>query len=264
METKYFYTLKEIILGLRGEYQLNQQKLEQLKSLCSINERKVEDYRFYISDSEFYKDKDYKKPVLRCEYTLKRNLVQKFITNLSIKLGMYIYDYPTIKLVEDNNEYHFYGQKNYPVRVKPSPISEKNFNEQVENILTSDFANNITSNFIEESISDADASLYISPSSIDLYIRSNNNGFLRSGIQYDSKADKLVFESYEEDNIDEDLITKVLKIQVPASKLNSYHIKFLKEGINKPVAIEKISSSKKVELDIKDQGNQFVLTKINK
>ncbi len=52
MSQKDNYTLKEIILGLRNEYLMHQQQLQELKQFCEADPKRVEDFYFWVFQPE--------------------------------------------------------------------------------------------------------------------------------------------------------------------------------------------------------------------
>jgi len=254
MQKKYYYTLKEIILGLRKEYLTHQQKLQALKNCCDIDAKKVVDYDFRLYQPSQLK------PKLLCEYTPKQNKVQKALTDIRKKRGFYIYGQHTSGLVTDNNWYYFKDPK-YPVHIKSDSRAE--FSRYASSLLEDEFSNEIKSEYIERYCSDVNGALTIDSMSVDLFIREKSSNIPRSSILYDSKEYVLQFESYDEP-MNRQSLEAALNITFPSKELNDYHVKTISnsEESEKPLYLEEFDSCSKAKFDIQDQGNQYVLRRL--
>lgn len=258
MEKKDYYTLKEIILGLRGEYLNHQQKLYNLKQFCDIDKGKAVDFNFRIHQSE------QKNPTLLCEYIPKQNKIEKLITNFSKKSGFYIYGQHTAHLVTDNNQYYFLcGYTKYPVHVKYNYGMEEKFSSSVNSILKDEFSNSMRSQYIEDNCSDINAALTIDSTLINLYVRDTCSKVPYSFVLYDSSKDILEFKSFDE-QFDKQSMETALDIMFPSEKLNKYHVRTIinSNESEKPMVLENFSPCDMAKFDIQDEGKQYVLRRI--
>ncbi len=259
MQKKDYYTLKEIILGLRNEYLIHQQKLQELKQFCEMDKRAV-DFYFRVFQPKG------KRPILLCEYVPKQNNIQKFITDISKKTGYYIYGRQTSRLVTDHNQYYFLsGKTEYPIHIKYDYGMDTKFTNQANCILNSEFSNNIQSQYIEDNRSDINATLAINSNLIELYIRNECRDIPNSIILYDSRDDILEFKSFE-GKYNKQCIARALDIEFPSEKLNQYHIQTLanNEESEKTIVLEEFNPCDMAKFDIQVKEKQYVLQKIRK
>ena len=81
MGRKNYYTYRELLYGLRAEYQRNQKLIEELKKLIEIISTKECDYSLKIKQgNSFYQVSDY--PSLLLRVTKKQNSIKKIINKL--------------------------------------------------------------------------------------------------------------------------------------------------------------------------------------
>lgn len=256
MERDY-YTLGQVILGLRDEYQKHQSDLRLLKDFCDVDEKKVADFRFSVFQPEN------RQPELHCDYEPKQNKIEKLIANFRKKTGSYIYGKYKAILVTDNNSYHFCSN-NYPVHIRKCYSNmDKSFQEKTTEILNSDFSKNIKTKYIEIVNTEINYALTIEQRLINLYIRESNNKFPRSVILYGPREDIISICSFDK-KISSELIESVLEIKVPKEKLSNYHIGIIDttEVIAKPINLQRIQPCKQVEFSIQEEEKQIVLSKV--
>lgn len=256
METKDYYTLKEIILGLHDEYQLHQQELQKLKELCERKENKATDFNFRVFQPEN------KKPVLLCDYEPRQNRIQRVMTDLSKKVGYYIYGRNTAYLVTDNNRYYFLcGHKSYPVHVRYDDGMEEKFYNQASAILNSTFSNSICSKYIEKNDSNIDAALTIDTRYIQLYIRNNSDKTPRSTIWYNPSFDTIEFQSFN-GKLNTQHIENTLNIKFPSNGLSSYHIQTINMSnlSEKPMVLKPINPTSRIIFEVQEE-KQVILSK---
>ena len=126
-----YYTLKEIIFGLRKEYLKNVNDLDSLKPLCFASKSKINDYRFEIFQLNF------KSPDLYCVVNKKKKLLERltFVDCDNI--------YNTAICLKNGSDYLLYSnQKNvFPVVI--SHINQDDFKSRSYRILHSDFTKKI-------------------------------------------------------------------------------------------------------------------------
>ncbi len=252
------YTFGEIILGLRDEYLLYQQKLRELKQFCEMDSRKATDFHFRISKF------DKNNPILLCDYLPKQNSLEKIVTDLSKKMGYYIYGRNTVHLVTDNNQYYFLsGMKKYPIHIKYD--MDIKFNDSAKKILMSEFVNNILSQYIEDNCSDLNAVLTIKPAGIELFIRDNQSHLPKSVIFYNSQDDNLEFKSFSK-QLQKTHLEMALSVSIPYQKLNNYHIQKIHSNPNtsKPIILEEFNLYSELKFNFEPNETQCILRKVAK
>lgn len=218
MENKGYYTLREILLGLRDEYINNQQQLQQLKQFCEMDGKKAIDFNFRVFRPENMK------PLLLCDFDPKENKLQKIIAEFNKKTGQYSYPNQTANLVKDNNRYYFLCKTlDFPVRIKSDYGMDSEFVSLADSILDSEFSNGIDSKYITNNLSLLNAALTIDSSSVVLYVKDNLGKIPASVLSYDAQTDRLDYfllgarptkEQFE----------MALDVRIPSEELNEYHI----------------------------------------
>jgi len=254
MQKKDYYTLKEIILGLRKEYMIQQQKLQALKQYCDANRKKLVDYDFSILHVME------KNPVLFCDYVPKNTKGRKILIGIGKKMGFPTCLEPFSSLLADDDGYRFKKTK-FPVHIKPDSLIE--FSKHADSILKNEFSNGIKTERIEDNSLDANASLKIASESIYLFIEEKYGKIPSSAIFYDSKKDILKIDSFDEP-MDKQSLEAALDIAFPCQGLNEYHINTISnsEESEKPLYLEEFASCSKANFDIQNKGNQYVLRRI--
>lgn len=253
---KDYYTLSEIILGLRDEYQKHQNELRELKELCEIDKKKAVDFRFSVFQPEN------KNPELHCDYEPKQNKIQKLMTDISIKTGSYIYGKHSAILATDNNSYHFCYPK-YPVHVRYEYGMDEKFQEQATSILNSEFSQNIKTKYIEPVNPEIDYAFDLEQRLIDFYIRESNDEFQESSITCRPYEDIINIRSFDKE-LSSEMINNALEIKVPKKELSSYHIGIIDSSkiTEKPIKLERTEPCKKIDFSIQEEEKQVVLSKV--
>lgn len=252
------YTIQEIILGLRDEYQKQQEELKELKKLCRFDKKIVEDFDFYILNEKYIEELQSE---LCCKYIEKQNKLQKLLNNIdTIINGERINISPKYDAVSvyDNNYRNYFSLINketfekYPIYV-PEYNDEK-FSALKNKLLSSEFAN---MSFLNSTISNLDH-LWIRPNSIIMSFWDQPCVF------YYPKTDSIGFSKYAE--LTDDEIINLLETPISSSSLHSYHIRTIDTSgiISKSVVLEKTKPSKNVELSIREEEKQVVLSKVRK
>ncbi len=131
IEKVEYYTLKEIIFGLRKEYLKSVNDLDGLKLLCFANKGKVNNYSFELFQLNF------KSPDLYCVVNRKKNLLERlnFISCSDI--------YNVAICLKNGGDYLLHSDqlKTFPVVV--SHINQEAFETRSYRILHSDFTKKI-------------------------------------------------------------------------------------------------------------------------
>lgn len=195
-----YYKLREVILGLRGEYQKNQEKLNELKKYAGIYDKRV-------SDIDFWVFMGYENPVLCCTHTVKRNRLQQAYWNRFGIRGLEISD------VYRDYRNHYLIDGYY----KSGVNNHEKFHECATDIMSSDFVNNIQVKFRGE----------INDGNYNFDMRGNYIGYHDdyAGFGYDSKYDQIYLNVYDKNKsyIDKDYVEKLLEVPIPIEKLPQYH-----------------------------------------
>lgn len=142
MEVKDYYSLREIVLGLREEYLKFYEEIEKLKSLCTVDERKVKDFDFRTK--HFTAKKEEKLPEFYCIYEERLNVIQAYFRYIKSRILCFPDNNMRIgRLALENGSFNIKSCYDYfPIQI----IGEKEnaeFYEQANAILNSEFANNI-------------------------------------------------------------------------------------------------------------------------
>ena len=251
------YTIQEIILGLRSEYQKQQVELEKLKKLCGFDKKIVEDFDFYVSNGE---RKEELQPELCCKYIEKQNQLQKLLKKIdNIISGEKINISPKYDAISvcDNNNRNYFSLANketlekYPIYVPE--YNDEEFSILKNKLLSSEFA----IPFSNRSPSDLD---YLSIKTASIII----SLWQESCVFYQPKTDSIRFIRNRE--LTDEEIVSLLEKTIPSSSLHPYHITTIDTSgiIGKSIILEKTVPSKNVELSIREEEKQFVLSKVRK
>ena len=242
--------MKEIILGLRNEYQKNRKLLDELKLYCEYDDKKIKDFYFYIqgmkSNHELY-----------CEIVKRRNLMQE----LGIKIKDLVIgedlNHDAILTKDNNNSYYFVGLcDNYPICVDLS-FMEK-FSKAVDKVFESEFVRNININSgILFKDSGQSYSFNISYENISIYTM----GLPK--LYYNSRLDTIRAYSFNEKFLPSS-IYDILNFEIPSEKLKPYHITTINNNstLNEDITFESFQPCRNIEFSIEEQEKQIVLSKI--
>lgn len=218
MEKKDYYELKDLVLGLRDEYQKNEQLLLALKQYTTICDKRVSDLYFDVHQS-FLEDR---LPTLGYHLIIKRNKLHQLYVDYAKKKGFYLYgrDYGMVR--KDSQSGYQIG-KDYHVRVD----DEKAFAELSQTILESAFALNIQTHYLELENEQIDCALEIHHGGILLNIRKDQGDLFDSLIVYNSREDKIYFDIYSKNaklcDCSSQYLEKALKIEFPKDMFSDYH-----------------------------------------
>lgn len=260
MEKQDYYTLKEIILGLRQEYLIHQEKLQELKQLCEMNPKKVADFNFYTYKGEYEKGAS-----LFCDYIPKPNFLRRAITAYCEKTNLIIYGSNIATLVNDNNRYYFLRHK-YPVHIKGDKHSNLEFYDIASEIINSEFANNIGLRHFEMHESDIVASVNIGSEGLDLFIRNSYDNIPTSILEYLVADDTLSFCAYDNQQLNSQYLKMALDVAIPSERLSEYHKGIIdySENTKKPLILEPFEACSDNEFNIQDEKTQYVLSRVKK
>ena len=108
MEKRNYYTYREILFGLRVEYQKNQKLLEELKKMVEVLSSKEYDFTLRIKQGyKYYPNDDF--PALLLRVTKKQGKLEKAITDIENKVS---FDYARWR--KSNAEFVYKEEDRYP------------------------------------------------------------------------------------------------------------------------------------------------------
>lgn len=243
-----YYTLQELILELRKEYQKSENKLENLKALCFVDQKEVSDFRFELvklSSREI---------ALYCIATKKRSLCEK----LKIKLGFIINEEEKGKYLRTKTGTNYFLNKKLTFPVVVSGVNQDNFTIRASALIDSTFAKNIQTNYISFDNSSYTSSLYLDHSKIEIHIDSNTDSNSIK-IKYDKVTDEIEIVSKER-KIDANLIEELLKIEIPKQSIPEYHKQILNNKHNRNITIDELNKPRNsIRLQIYEDAFQTLL-----
>lgn len=249
MENKDHYTVKEIILGLRSEYQINERKLNELRKYCICDKNKVAGFDFYL-----FKLGRQKTEII-CRILKKESILEKLLREFS-----YIFKLTNINEVnctKNDNGYYI----NEDVMILDDKNSE--FSSHASSILNSNFSLNITSN-ISLNINNVNLVLNAKLHGLSIFVCDGRN--MVSNLWYNSKSDSIKMTFLTDKKTSNELVDNILDIRVPKDKLTSYQINMINMSgvLDKEIIFEKVSSKDQLEFMINDDSDKIVLSKIKR
>lgn len=282
MEAKDYYSLKEIVLGLRDEYLKHYEKVEKLKALCTVDEKRVVDFDFRTK-KHYSAREEGKLPELTCVYEERLNQIQVLLRNIGSRISGFP---PTKKrlgrLASENGSYRIDSYyDNFPIQINGEQANA-DFFEQANAILESEFANNIDkSTWYNKYFADT----------VGIPLPKNLPGEFREGfieffsswfkitmhisgsklrtfwLFYNPCTDSIEINMFGVNGkfmVDAKAINDILAIEYPACELGKYHVDRIKssENAGKDIFIECPVAKKEAKLNIEEDGKQFVLRKI--
>lgn len=264
MENKEYYTVKEIIFGLRNEYCNIESKLQSLRNFCIHDERLVSGYRFDLSTG--YGEK----ANIICRYMKKENLVQKFLRKTHpVNSYIELTNINTILCTKDNNDKYFIskyedncGLLKYSVAIRED--KNKEFSESVSKLLNSDFVTSINDSVKFDS-NGKECVLRTTVDNLDFIINIDSEDYNIVQVHYHAKSDLLTVRIFGDKQDFNKIINYILDIKVPKEKLNSYHLNLVNNSkiYEKNISLEKLNKINfEVNFAIKEENNQIVLSKL--
>lgn len=286
MELRDYYTLKEIILGLRDEYRKYNEEIQKLEDLCVVDEERVADFNISTIKHNCGGEEE-SLPKLHCNYVKKAKLVQLALRRLNWKIFRYDTGTGFANLCHDNNKYYFESHDvDFPIWIQNDKESNDKFFERANAIVYSEFANNIDMHKTFNNYNMTEHGILIlrnvpgkfNVASITAYsswfkiMMSFDESELRNfSLMYNSRTDSLelrVFggskkHGYNKYVINEETINNILGIEYPGSELGQYHVRTIDNNskIEKDVAIECPEIECLVKMDINEEEKQYVLSK---
>lgn len=281
MKDKDYYSLREIVLGLRDEYLKYYRKMEELKSLCDVDWNKVVD--FDIRTIQHYSGrKEGCLPELSCCYEERLNQIRLLLRKIGSRVLGYPYDNKKIgRFVSDGGSYHIEScYKNFPIWIIGEKESEEFF-EKANSILESEFANGIDMHSWYNRYM-ADKGEILLPKNIpgefrygtisaysswfEISMQMSDSELKTFRLYYNPSTDSLDFNMFGANGkykVNEEAINDILAIEYPVSQLRQYHRDIINsyDRANKDIVIDCPESKKEVELSIEENEKQYVLYK---
>lgn len=233
------YTFKQIIFGLRKEYNDIEKQLTELKKYVDVNS-KVDNYYFHITGNP--------SKLFLCLYN-KKNILEK----IEMLLGQYIPDAMSYDVTRGANNSYYYSKEEIC-----SITNQDELNEKIKKIVKTDFFNNILANnnisipCNENRIN----SLLITAGHIGL-INGINGDY--SHLDYYPCEDMLLMRN-EEKHIIPDDIFKLLNLSLDGNYLNDYHHRVLDNYEEKEIYIDDSFNSNEAKLEIIEEPKKLILS----
>lgn len=223
MTTRESYTLKEIVLGTRPEYFKNETYLGFLKNLTTAD-KEVGDFAFNLRVSHD------EKPEIRCLFKQNPNTLKGKIIKIKKKLNRYYYGPERGKVLKDNNDNYYIVCSGYDAYIYNDEM--KKFDEIVNKVLNSDFANKIK---FGHYFSKGDYDISILPSGI--YLEDNTLGY-KVKFSYCSRNDMIEIKCPKSFEINKEIVSNLLDINIPAILLSDYHKQIIEENLSSETNME--------------------------
>lgn len=283
MEAKDYYSLREIVLGLRDEYLKHNEKMDRLKELCVVDEKRVKDFNFSTLHT-FHGRRDGSLPELSCRYEERLNQVLLLLR----KIYSRALNYPDMRfkngrVISENGSYHIVScYDDFPLSI--SEENSEKFFEQANSILYSDFANEIDMHtWYNAYLADMEgiplpknipgefqqASINAFSTWFKVTMHMNDSNLKTFWLLYSPRTDSLELSAFGKDGrykINEETINDILSIEYPTSRLNQYYIDTIDKSnkTDKDIIINCPETKKKIKLDIEETEKQMVLCKSRK
>ena len=119
---KDYYTIKEIILGLRPYYLENEKKLKLLKDMCYSLDKNVKDFNFFIVGS----NESYIEPGMYCKYIQNIKTFRGMRSYLIQKMNISTFNYNGIAKLNTNVYGDYFVDSDY-FKVDIKSCNMKNF-----------------------------------------------------------------------------------------------------------------------------------------
>lgn len=219
------YDLREIILGLRGEYRKNAQELSELKEYIMVMNQHIKDFEFLMTKEGHEADT----VKLFYRFVEQRNKLQERRDTLARKLGWDV-NRENIVPIEKNADQNYEMNRNSHTTVR----DQEAFKEQVEKVRNSEFVEQMPGLLYTskgentENIVDLDIS--------SLSFSQMKNGECVLGIVYDAASDTLRYKNSqwrrtEEDNESEmSLMDALYEVKYPRDHFSEYQQQLIEQS----------------------------------
>lgn len=235
---KQYYTVREVILGLRDEYVKNQARLDNLKKYFYIADKNVKSFNFETGNIN--------EQQIIARFEKRGNIIQKLLSELLEEYT--IESRETIYTLESS----FYPKT---LNINPSKLSE--FKEEVNKIFGNVFLGKIGITPISLTGKDFDLSFWIDSKGIKLYKR--NIMELETSLEYRASTDEIMVKSGTY-SVSSANLMRLLEIKVPSMAFKNYH-KELIEKQSKPLYLESFEPCLKTSLNFEEHTDRILLVK---
>jgi len=248
-----YYTLKEIVFGLRKEQLRIAKKLRLLESKVTVyNDKKYNSSRF---DFDLVNNNVKLVYHLHEKYGLLGNLLNVVMFRFKNIFEGKEYVEELRKL--EDGDYKIGGLGGLKATVFSD--EQNDFNEIVDELLKDEFVNNVSLRYTSDLKSNFDKTFWLSPTNSFCINRKDN----ATSLFYDAKGDNgVVFQFSPKRNL-QDVINEMLKVKFPR-KLFSEYIQFIidnSEETKKDVIIQDNKRKGINEFYLNDERDAFVLVK---
>lgn len=250
---KNYYTVIDIIFGLRPYYLDNEKQLKILKDLCYSLDKNVSDFYFYI-------EKNGITPQIYCKFIQNLKSLRGLVTYLQHGNNIYINGKSISKLNTNYDGSYFIDSDFYSVKIKKE--DSEHFSLLVSQILNSEFVNNLK---LVHYYDDKFPGIYIEPSRL---VIDSCLFFEPVSLQYVPNTDKILVTGTKETTVYKEMIAYILNYKIPKELLSEYIIKLIENSDidKKAVHVVNFNDSNNVELvnlNIKEIDNQILLERVN-
>ena len=248
-----YYTLKEIVFGLRKEQLRIAKKLRLLESKVTIyNDEKYKGSRF---------DFDLVKGNVKLIYRLheKYGLLDNLLNVITFRFKN-IFDgknYVEELRKLDNGDYKIGGLGGLKATIFSD--EQDSFNEIIDELLKDDFVNNVSLRYMGDFKSNYDKTLFLNPITSFCVSKGNDS----NGLFYGASKDDIVLLKTSRGKTYQDVINDILEVKFPR-KLFSEYIQFIidnSDEAKKDVIIQENGRKGINDFYINDERDAFVLVK---
>ena len=248
-----YYTLKEIVCGLRKEQLRIAKKLRLLESKVTVyNDKKYKGSRF---DFDLVKDNVKLVYHLHEKYSLLDNLLNVMTYRFKNFFEGKEYVEELRKL--ENGDYKIGGLGGLKATVFSD--EQESFNEIIDELLKDDFVNNASLRYMGDFKSNYDKTLFLNPITSFCVSKGNDS----NGLFYGAAKDDIVLLKTSRGKTYQDVINEMLEVKFPR-KLFSEYIQYIidnNDDTKKDVIVQDNKRKGINEFYINDEREAFVLVK---
>lgn len=238
---KQYYTVREIILGLREEYIKNQKELEELKKCIVIRNEEVKSFTFEIGNE--------KEQEIIVRLQKRGNLLQRFIQCI---MDEYVIE--ETECIYNNEKY--FRSKN--LKVDRNKIVD--FQNGRKQVFANPFVEKIKLSPISLTGKGFDVGFWVDQKGIKLY--KNKMMTLESMLEYSANTDTLSLKSGSMCASSSNL-SSILNIQVPCMVFKNYHKEAIDRNSGKELYTEVFAPCQKASFTFNETQSGIVLVKTN-
>lgn len=237
---KDYYEYKDILLGIREESKETSKKLKELKSLTEVTDNKIKEYDYWI-----HRWSESKNPELMCESIKPNPIWINHQNNLN-----------SIVILNEDEAYF-----NRPIGLLIKPSKKVKFHAKAKEILKSEYANNMYSNYIQGKNDYLYHAVSIKPS----IIRSSIFKGLESNLtfQYHLVKDELGLIHYPY-QINNDLLEEIFHLKYKKDDIPKYIQEAIEKGMDKELILESIKNpTTDMTLKFEEKDNKVYVKRKN-